>query len=240
MQELCNLLTNFAPCFDRAHKEKRLSIQNRQHNSFQRRVRGVPGTNGPMSWAAVRFPSGLHRARWRLQGLGQTDTAHAGGQQNNFCATPFFFVCLFLFLLVKRGQWTFLGAQERCNQMSICILGTSLFVLGGKKGGQKYPKRAKNQNSKGRNVKLSVQVNMLLLYLAEQPVLICTRLLPLVCRERKYEAIFNSRWTIAARAFGGNHVNLLSVSEREQNVPYSWPVCLRHLLYMEPNTGREL
>lgn len=46
MQELCNLLTNFALCFDRAHKEKRLSIQNRQHNSFQGRVGGWEQT-GP-------------------------------------------------------------------------------------------------------------------------------------------------------------------------------------------------
>lgn len=37
-------------------------------------------------------------------------------------------------------------------------------------------------------------------------------LLPLL----KKEAIFNSRWRIAARAFGGNHVNLLGVSKRER------------------------
>lgn len=90
MQELSNLLTNFALCFDRAHKEKRLSIQNRQHNSFQGRVGGL-GTNGPMSWAAVGFPSGLHRARWRLQGLGQTDTAHAHGTTEQLLCKPFFF-----------------------------------------------------------------------------------------------------------------------------------------------------
>lgn len=111
MQELCNLLTNFALCFDRAHKEKRLSIQNRQHNSFQGRVGvgvrvevGVLGTNGPMSWAlshqACTQPAEGCRAWDRL-----TPHALTANTTTSVQTVSLFF----LFFLVKPGKGTFLG-----------------------------------------------------------------------------------------------------------------------------------
>lgn len=71
MQKLCNLLTNFALCFDRAHKEKRCPFKTDSITLFRE---GGPWTNEAMSCAAVSFPSGLHSARWGPQGLGPADT----------------------------------------------------------------------------------------------------------------------------------------------------------------------
>lgn len=75
MQKLCNLLTNFALCFDRAHKEKRCPFKTDSITLFRE---GGPWTNEAMSWAAVSFPSGLHSARWGPQGLGPADTTLTG------------------------------------------------------------------------------------------------------------------------------------------------------------------
>lgn len=77
MQKLCNLLTNFALCFDRAHKEKRCPFKTDSITLFRE---GGPWTNEAMSWAAVSFPSGLHSARWGLQGLGPADTTLTGNR----------------------------------------------------------------------------------------------------------------------------------------------------------------
>lgn len=132
MQELCNLLTNFALCFDRAHKEKRLSIQNRQHNSFQGRVVGVVVVGGweqtgpcpelrPVSHQACTEPAEGCRAWDRLTPLKLS--------ANRTTSVPrlFFFVFSFFFL-VKLGKffWEGGGVRNFVAKSSICILLTGL------------------------------------------------------------------------------------------------------------------
>lgn len=87
MQKLCNLLTNFALCFDRAHKEKRCPFKTDSITLFRE---GGPWTNKAMSWAAVSFPAGLHSARWRLQGLGPADTTLTANRATFVHATLLF------------------------------------------------------------------------------------------------------------------------------------------------------
>lgn len=89
MQKLCNLLTNFALCFDRAHKEKRCPFKTDSITLFRE---GGPWTNEAMSWAAVSFPSGLHSARWGPQGLGLADTTLTGNR-TTFVHTILLWMC---------------------------------------------------------------------------------------------------------------------------------------------------
>lgn len=91
MQELCNLLTNFALCFDRAHKEKRLSIQNRQRNSFQREGGGA-GNKRAHVLSCGRAPVGPEGCRdWdRLTPCTLT------GNRTTFVQTVLFFLSLIL------------------------------------------------------------------------------------------------------------------------------------------------
>lgn len=99
MQKLCNLLTNFALCFDRAHKEKRCPFKTDSITLFRE---GGPWTNEAMSWAAVSFPSGLHSARWGPQGLGPADTTLTANR-TTFVQTILLWSFFFKIFLPKNG-----------------------------------------------------------------------------------------------------------------------------------------
>lgn len=119
MQKLCNLLTNFALCFDRAHKEKRCPFKTDSITLFRE---GGPWTNEAMSWAAVSFPSGLHSARWGLQGLGPADTTLTGNR-TTFVHTILLWSFFFFF-------FSFLPKLDECAFWSAaCFTSAPLLVI---------------------------------------------------------------------------------------------------------------
>ena len=108
MQKLCNLLTNFALCFDRAHKEKRCPFKTDSITLFRE---GGPWTNEAMSWAAVGFPSGLLCAR-SVHGEGCRDwdqlTPHSQATELLLCTLSSSGDFFPPFSLPKLDKWTFL------------------------------------------------------------------------------------------------------------------------------------